>query len=225
MEFDRGRRRTSAVNCNRAVAVPLRTFNQTYAKYGLWGSFRLLGDLIATRIFWSGARIVRRPFYVRGRRWMTIGPGLTSGPGLRLDAFPADHGSNSVLKVGHDVQVNDYVHIAAVQSVSIGDRVLIASKVFVSDHNHGSFRGDGPHESPSTPPIQRALSIAPVFIGDDVWIGEGVAILPGVSIGRGSVIGAMSVVTRDVTEFSVAAGSPARVLKTYNFATSAWEKI
>ena len=156
---------------------------------------------------------------------MTIGPGLTSGPGLRLDAFPADHGSNSVLKVGHDVQVNDYVHIAAVQSVSIGDRVLIASKVFVSDHNHGSFRGDGPHESPSTPPIQRALSIAPVFIGDDVWIGEGVAILPGVSIGRGSVIGAMSVVTRDVPEFSVAAGSPARVLKTYNFATSAWEKI
>lgn len=156
---------------------------------------------------------------------MALGTGLTSGPGLRLDAFPHQGVTGTVLRIGNDVQVNDYVHIAAVESVILGDRVLIASKVFISDHNHGDFKGDGPHVSPTVAPIERALFVAPVVIADDVWIGEGAAVLPGVSIGKGAVIGAMSVVTRDVPEFCVAAGSPARLLKRYNFDTSAWEKI
>jgi acetyltransferase-like isoleucine patch superfamily enzyme len=50
-------------------------------------------------------------------------------------------------------------------------------------------------------------------IGDDCWIGGNVVILPGVTIGRGCTIGAMSVVSRDVPDFSVAMGQPARVVK------------
>ena len=53
----------------------------------------------------------------------------------------------------------------------------------------------------------------PVVIGDDCWIGGNVVILPGVTIGRGCTIGAMSVVSRDVPDFSVAMGQPARVVK------------
>jgi len=171
------------------------------------------------------ARLVRRPLYLRGRRWMQIGPGLTTGPGLRLDAFPISPENGPVLRIGRDVQINDYVHIGAVHSVIIGDRVLIASKVFISDHNHGKTKGPGAHDHPNIPPISRQLVHAEVVIEDDVWIGEFVSVLPGVRIGKGSIVGTMSVVTRDVPAYTMVSGSPARILKRFNFAMSAWEKV
>ena len=69
------------------------------------------------------------------------------------------------------------------------------------------------------------LDSRPVFIEDNVWIGEFVSVLPGVRIGEGSVIGTMSVVTHDIPPFSIAVGSPARVIKRFNFATSCWERV
>lgn len=56
----------------------------------------------------------------------------------------------------------------------------------------------------------------PVTIGDGCWIGGGVIILPGVSVGKGCVIGASSVVTKDITENSVAVGNPCRVIRKIN---------
>lgn len=50
-------------------------------------------------------------------------------------------------------------------------------------------------------------------IGDDCWIGGNVTIMPGVTIGKGCTIGAGSVVTKDIPDFSVALGSPARIVK------------
>jgi len=54
---------------------------------------------------------------------------------------------------------------------------------------------------------------APIHIGRDVWIGRGACILPGVTIGEGAVIGANSVVTKDIPDFAMAAGVPAKVIK------------
>jgi lipopolysaccharide O-acetyltransferase len=193
--------------------------------YGWVGALRLARDWAATRVSMPQARLVRRPVYIRGRRWISIGPAFTTGPGLRLDAFPSDSAAGPVLTIGRDVQVNDYVHIAAVKSVTIGDRVLIASKVFISDHNHGSYKGATGQSHPAQPPASRTLHVAPVLIDDDVWIGEFVSILPGVHIGRGSVIGAQSVVTRDVPPGCVAVGNPARVIRRFNFDTSSWEPV
>jgi acetyltransferase-like isoleucine patch superfamily enzyme len=193
--------------------------------YGIRGMLRLLADGFATKLTLSNARLLRRPFYIRGKRWMAIGDGFTTGPGLRMEAFPRDPNAGPVLTIGRDVRLNDYVHIGAVSSVTIGDRVLIASKVFITDHNHGTYQGPPPHESPLVPPEQRPLSYAPVRIEDDVWIGEFVSILPGVTIGKGAVIGTMSTVTRDVPPYTIAVGSPARPIKRYNFETSAWELL
>ena len=52
-----------------------------------------------------------------------------------------------------------------------------------------------------------------------------VCILPGVTIGEGSIIGALSVVTKDIPPFSIAVGSPAKVIKIYNFETEKWENV
>lgn len=53
----------------------------------------------------------------------------------------------------------------------------------------------------------------PIVIGEDCWLGGNVIVLPGVTIGRGSTIGAGSVVTKDVPDYCIAAGNPARVLR------------
>ena len=196
------------------------TMRQLLGSYGFAGSARLAWHTLLTRLTIPGARIVRRPLYLRGRRRMVIGRGFTSGPGLRMDAFGP--GTSALITIGHDVQVNDSVHIAAIQSVSIGNRVLIASRVFITDHNHGSYSGEQ-QDSPHTAPAARRLHAAPVLIEDDVWIGENVAILPGVTIGRGAVIGTNAVVTRDVPAFTIAVGAPARVIKQWNPDTARWD--
>jgi len=186
---------------------------------------RLGRDWVATRLLLPQARILRQPSYLRGKRSMKIGAGFTTGPRLRLDAFPLTPESGVVLRIGRGVQVNDDVHIAAVIGITIGDRVLIASRVYISDHNHGITSGEGPHTSPEIPPAARPLSYAPIVIEDDVWIGEGVCVLPGVTIGKGAIVGALSLVNRDVPAYSIAVGAPARVVKKFNFETSMWEPV
>lgn len=180
--------------------------------YGFLGFLRLINDLILTRIFNRPARLIRRPLYIRGGRYIKIGLGFTSGVGLRLDAFPTSSKQDAVLIIGKNVQVNDYVHIGAIDSITIGDNTLIASKVFITDHNHGLFED---LSELAIPPIKRELSSKAVHIGANVWIGENVSILPGVKIGDGSIIGAGSVVTKDIPKNVIAVGAPARVIKEY----------
>lgn len=63
------------------------------------------------------------------------------------------------------------------------------------------------------------------MIDDNVWLGELVCIMPGVTVGKGSIVGAHSVVTHDIPPYSIAVGSPAKVIKQYNFSTKIWEAI
>lgn len=201
---------------------------QLLSTYGFYGIARLVKDVILTRIeatlLWkSKVRIIRRPAYIRGRRHISLGNDFTSGVGLRLDAFSI-HGS-VCLEIGNNVEVNDYVHIGAINSIKIGNNVLIASKVFISDHNHGFYGQSDRHDSPLSIPKDRELSFSTVTIEDNVWLGEFVAVLPGVTIGKGSIIGSMSVVSKSIPPYAIAVGSPAKVIKTYNFETSRWESI
>ncbi len=192
-------------------------------RYGALGFLRLVRDTLYTRLFHRGARIVRMPAYIRGRRHMRWGANLTVGVGLRIDAFPETDAV--VIDIGADVQLNDYVHIAAVTGVSIGDHTLIASKVFISDHNHGEYRGSDPQSAPGMPPALRPLVSKPVHIGRRVWIGEQVCIMPGVRIGDGAVIGAGSVVTKDIPGDCIAIGAPARVIRRYDAASQSWADL
>jgi lipopolysaccharide O-acetyltransferase len=198
------------------------------AKYGFCGILKLMIDVFITRVesmmYWkSKIRIIRRPAYIRGHRHISLGNAFTSGVGLRLDAFPI-HGC-VCLEIGDNVEVNDYVHIGAINSVKIGNNVLIASKVFISDHNHGFYGLNNRHDSPLSIPKDRELSFSSVTIEDNVWLGEFVAVLPGVTIGTGSIIGSMSVVSKSIPAFSIAIGSPAKVIKKYNCETAKWEPI
>jgi lipopolysaccharide O-acetyltransferase len=177
--------------------------------------------LTYTKIFFRKSRLLRLPIDIRGRRHIEFGSGLTTGSNCRIEAYPDS--PKKVLFFGVDIQINDFVHIAAKESVIIGDNVLIASKVFISDINHGSYKGDENDSSPGEIPRLREESSDPVVIGDNVWIGESVMILPGVEIGRGSIIGAGAVVTRSIPESSIAVGNPAKVIKSFSTDKNVWQ--
>lgn len=188
--------------------------------YGIFGFVRLAVSWLATKIWYPSARLIRLPVYIRGKSAITWGDGFTTGVGVRLDALNVD-GDKKILLIGDRVQLNDYVHIGAALHVSIGNDVLIASRVFISDHNHGAYMGSE-QSNPNLPPALRPLSCAPVIIEDRVWIGENVCILPGVRIGTGAIVGAGAVVTHDLPPESISVGIPAKVIKLFDRVQGIW---
>ncbi|WP_185213170.1 DapH/DapD/GlmU-related protein [Sphingobacterium mizutaii] len=171
----------------------------------------------------KNARIIRFPIDVRGKSFIRVNKGFTTGKGCRIEAYPI--GDKEVLFFGDNFQMNDYVHITAMESVKIGNNVLFASKIYVSDCSHGSYSGNDQDSSPLSIPHERKLFSKPVCIEDNVWIGEFVSVLPGVTIGKGTIVGANSVVSKSLPAFVIAVGSPAIPIKKYNFETQQWEKI
>jgi lipopolysaccharide O-acetyltransferase len=185
--------------------------NKVIWKYSPPDIFRLFWSLLITKLFFRKARLIRQPTRIRGYNNMIIGDRFTTGQYCRIEAGNLDskiQNTNKTLLIGNNVQINDNCHIAAIEKIIIGNRVLIASKVYISDHDHGSTS----LSDMSIPPALRPLITAPVLIGDDVWIGESVVILKGVSIGKGSVIGAGAVVTKSFPAGSIIVGVPAYCL-------------
>ena len=131
-----------------------------------------------------------------------------------LYCIPVD-GMPAQLTIGSRCVFGYNNHIAAIRDVIIGDDVLTANNVYISDNLH-SF------EDIKTPIMQQPVRFKQsVHIGQGSWIGENVCVI-GASIGRNCIIGANSVVTRDIPDFSVAVGVPARVIKQYDQVLCVW---
>ena len=175
---------------------------------------------ILTKVFNSQARLIRRPIYIRGCKSISGGKGLTTGRFCRFDLI----GNKKTLFIGDNCEFGDMTHIVAYDNVKIGNNVLIASKCFISDTNHGNYIGDN-QDAPNTPPNDRKLFTQEVVIGNNVWIGENVVVLAGSQIGDGCIIGANSVVKGVFESNVIIAGAPARAVKKYDNQTKKWEKI
>ena len=192
-------------------------------KYGFWGVIQMFINLIKTKFRFSDARIIRFPIDIRGKKYIKVSKGFTTGVGCRIEAYPENN--QTTLTFGENFQMNDYVHITAMEKVQIGNNVLFASKIYVSDCSHGSYAGDENDSNPESIPHARKMFSKPVVIEDNVWLGEFVSVLPGVTIGKGSIVGANSVVSKSLPSNVIAVGSPAKPIKKYNFETQRWEKI
>jgi acetyltransferase-like isoleucine patch superfamily enzyme len=111
------------------------------------------------------------------------------------------------IEIGANCILNRNVMVAASELVQIGDFTLIGNGCLITDSSH---RNDDVEEPM---PWQGYVSKGPTRIGDNTWIGVNSVITSGVTVGRRCAIGANSVVTRDVPDFSLVAGSPARVIR------------
>lgn len=106
-------------------------------------------------------------------------------------------------------------HIIARGKTKIGKEVVIADNVYITDNLHG-------YENINIPILDAPLVLRGIVtIDDQVYLGERVCVMPGDTIGRHSILGCNSV-TKDIPPYSVAIGSPARVIKRYDFESDKW---
>ena len=180
----------------------------SFKGYGVFTAIYLALSLLVTKIFYPNFRLIRLPFFFRVKGEIMGGDNLTTGVGCRFDVLSTE----AKIILGHNIQVNDYVHIACFEKISIGRNTLIASRVYISDHDHDLQANI--EEQGSANRHSAGLIVSETFIGDDCWIGEGVAILKGVRLGDRCIVGANAVVTKSFPSGSIIAGVPARLIKT-----------
>ena len=122
---------------------------------------------------------------------------------IRPDVFFECHGKITVLS---DAFFNHHVFRGCRTSITIGRNALIAPGVVIVDSDHS-------YTDPNLPVSVQGFTAAPIVIGDASWIGANAVITKGVTIGRGAIVAAGAVVVRDVPEYAIGGGVPARLIK------------
>lgn len=157
----------------------------------------------------GGRSILSKPTLLVLPRHIHIGEDVVIRPGARLEIVRDGTGRTPMLRIGNNTGIEQNVHIVCHHRVVIGNDVSITANCAIVDTTH-------PFDD-----IQPTVKVgslikdddAFVEIGDGTFLGFGTIVLPNVRIGKGCVIGAHSVVTRDIPDYSVAAGAPAKVLR------------
>jgi acetyltransferase-like isoleucine patch superfamily enzyme len=134
--------------------------------------------------------------------------GITLGDDVIVSRSCVIQGKTGPVMIGDRTDVGCNCIFSSVSGIEIGNSTLIAGHCYIGGGRYRSDRLDIPIMD------QGSYSEGPVIIGEDVWLGAGVIVLDGVRVGRGSIIGAGAVVTREIPEYSLAVGVPARVIGT-----------
>lgn len=191
-----------------------------------WLLYILEGKFLAYLVGWKKSYLGRGSRVI-GTRFIKMHGRVSIGRYAWIEVVSdgTDRKDLPAITFGSGFFASERLHISAISSVELGDNCLFGSGVYISDHNHGSYKGLQ-HSSPDVPPIDRELvSHGPVMISSNVWVGDNVIILGPVHIGHGVVIGANSVVTRNVPDNVIVAGCPARIIKKFNHKTNQWEVL
>jgi acetyltransferase-like isoleucine patch superfamily enzyme len=143
--------------------------------------------------------------------YIHIGEGTMIGPDVTLSAgmVPGQQCvADPVIRIGDRCLLGRGSGVVGHLTIDIGDDVWTGHNVYITDQNHG-------YEDITRPISQQTMPERAVTIGAGSWIGHGTVVLPGARIGRHVTIGANSVVVGEIPDYSVAVGSPAKVIRRY----------
>jgi len=155
---------------------------------------------------------------IDGGKNILLGKKIFIGYKTWLSAIPYSGLNKCQLIIEDGAVIGHFNHIVATKKILIKKDALLASRVYISDNMHD-------YSDPNLPiKKQKIIQKDEVVIGEGCWIGENVSII-GASVGKNSVIGANSVVTHSIPDYCVAVGSPAKIIKKYNFVTKVWENV
>jgi acetyltransferase-like isoleucine patch superfamily enzyme len=158
--------------------------------------------------------IVNRP------RFVSLGDRVRILRNTSINLHPSDrHSEEILLTLGNDVIISENCYISACNSIIIEENVGISPNVMIID----STRKPGDIHRPSKE--EDLTEGGYVKIEADSWVAYSACILPNVTIGRHAIIGALSVVNCDIPPYSLAVGSPAKVVKRYDFSKKVWVKV
>jgi acetyltransferase-like isoleucine patch superfamily enzyme len=197
-------------NLMRAMSIILRLWN----RYKRTAAFLASAPYRVTLRHVGNNVVLSRGFSVNNPECVSIGDNVFFHEFCWLSMLVQNEQRGSLgiplaprLNFGNNSYIGRFTTFACMQEITIGNDVMIADRVFVGDCFHGFMNRELPIKD------QYLFSPGPVRIGDGTWIGINASIMPNVTIGRNCVIGANSVVTSDIPDFHVAAGSPARILR------------
>lgn len=178
-----------------------------YRIYSLWWRYRLQS------FGWKS--IIISPMGIDGSENIRIGNRVFVAYKTWLAALPHTGEPDCLLELQDGVTIGHFNHIYATKKIIIEKNVLTADRVYISDNLHG-------YKDISIPIKNQAIvQHGEVVIGEGSWLGENVCVL-GAKIGKHCVIGANSVVTKDIPDYSVAVGAPAKIIKYFDFDRNEW---
>ena len=157
--------------------------------------------------------VINRP------RFVHVGNHVRIKRNTSINLHPRDKKSKEILLfLGDHVIISEGCFISACNRLVIEENVGVSPNVMIIDNSRvlGNV---------GLPSKEQDLKIGYVHIGADSWIAYGACILPNVTIGKHCIIGALSVVNKDIPPYSLAVGSPAKVVKRYDFDRGEWVKV
>ena len=172
------------------------------------------------RVNFEKGAYVKKPYVIDGGQYIHLGENVSISAYSKWSCFDNYAGKEYTpsIDIGKNVFANRFLTVLSADKLIIGNNTFLGSYVSITNENHGIIPDEICYG-------QQPLTTNEVIIGDNCWIGDHTTILPGVIIGSYSIIGAGSVVTKNIPEYSMAVGVPAKVIKKWNFALKKWEKI
>jgi len=162
--------------------------------------------------------VIIDPLNINGARNIYINENVVIESLSWIAAVPLTNTKDCKLEICSGSRIGHFNHIYATHYIKIGKDVLTSDRVYISDNSHDY--------SDIEKPILRSniRQLNDVSIGEGSWIGENVSII-GACIGKHCVIGANAVVTKNIPDYSIAVGVPAKVIKKFDAITGKWAKV
>jgi acetyltransferase-like isoleucine patch superfamily enzyme len=185
--------------------------------------YKLKGALVYRLVFkkFGKGSYIRRPLLIGHPKFITIGRSVSVRDGARLEAIQDNKNRIPDLHIGNGTSIEQNVHIVCHSRIRIGENVAISANCCILDVTH-------PYEDVHDP-VKIVARIRDddsfVEIGDGSLIGFGAVVLPNVRIGKCVVVGSNAVVRCDIPEYSVAVGSPAKIVRRYDWAMEKWVSV
>ena len=164
---------------------------------------------------------LEKPLKILNSKYINIGSRVRIKKGARIECYDSFYGQSLFpsLNIEDGVIIGYNFSCLVADKVEIGKDTIFASDVLITSENHGM------NPESNSPYHAQPLSTGEVTIGQGCWIGEKVSIISGggVRIGDKCIIAAGAVVTKDIPDYSIAGGIPARVIKRYDFEKHMWQ--